>query len=110
MDAISSTDLGLNWYLPSFRGLRPFIETDFLNVFNQQGVEDPDFVDRTVLTRRQATCLQTGSTARCVAFSPFTDTPVQGTNWQYGTNFGNPTSKDAYQLPLTYRFSIGVKF
>jgi len=110
VDAISSTDLGVNWYLPSLRGVRPFIEIDFLNVFSEQGVEDPDFVDRTVLTRRQSTCLQTGSTSRCVAFNPFTDTPQQGVNWQYGTNFGNPTSAAAYQLPRTYRFSVGLKF
>ena len=110
VDPISSTDLGLNWYLPSFRGLRPFIETDFLNVFSEQGVEDPDFIDRTVLTRRQSTCLQTGTTTRCLAFNPFTDTPQKGVNWQYGPSFGKPTSASAYQLPRTYRFSVGVKF
>jgi outer membrane receptor for ferrienterochelin and colicin len=110
VDSISSTDLGLNWYLPSIRGLRPFIETDFLNVFNQQGIEDPDFVNQTVVTRRQTTCLQTGSTARCTAFNPFTETPKQGVNWQYGPTFGQPTSSAAYQLPRTYRFSVGLKF
>jgi hypothetical protein len=31
-------------------------------------------------------------------------------NWQYGTNFGKATSKDAYQLPRSYRFSVGLKF
>lgn len=110
VDAISSTDLGLNWYLPSMHGVRPFIEVDFLNAFNEQGIEDPDFVDKTVLTRRQTTCLQTGSSSRCLAFNPFTDTPKLGVNWQYGTNFGKATSKDAYQLPRMYRFSIGLKF
>ncbi len=110
VDAISSTDLGLNWYLPSYHGIHPFIETDFLNIFNEQGVEDPDFVDKTVLTRRQTTCLQSNSTTRCLAFNPFTDTPQQGVNWQYGTSFGRPTSSSAYQLPRTYRFSLGVKF
>lgn len=110
VDSISSTDLGLNWYLPSLRGARPFLEIDVVNLFNEQGVEDPDFVDKTVLTRRQTTCLQSGSTSRCVAFNPFTDTPQQGLNWQYGPSFGTPTSAAAYQLPRTYRFSIGLKF
>ena len=110
VDSISSTDLGVNWYLPSIRGVRPFIETDFLNVLNQQGVEDPDFVNQTVMTRRQTTCIQSNSTARCLAFNPFTDTPKQGVNWQYGPIFGQPTSPSAYQLPRTYRFSVGVKF
>lgn len=110
VDSISSTDLALNWYMPSFGGVRPFIETDFLNVFNQQGVEDPDFVDRTVLTRRQTGCLQTGSSTRCLAFNPFTETPQKGVNWQLGPNFGTPTSTSAYQLPRTYRFSVGLRF
>jgi hypothetical protein len=110
VDSIAETDLGVNWYFPAVHGVRPFIETDFVNVFNQQGIEDPDFVDRSVLTRRQTTCLQTGSTSRCVAFNPFTDTPQQGVNWQYGTSFGKPTSAAAYQLPRTYRFSVGLKF
>ena len=110
VDNISATDLGINFYLPSIRGARPFVETDFLNVFNQQGIEDPDFVNQTVLTRRQTTCLQTGTSTRCLAFNPFTDTPVQGTNWQKGPIFGQPTSQSAYQLPRTYRFSVGLKF
>ena len=110
VDSVTSTDLGVNWYLPMLRGVRPFIETDFLNVFNQQAVEDPDFVNQTVNTRRQTTCLQTGSSARCLAFNPFTEKPVQGVNWQFGPTFGQPTSQNAYQLPRTYRFSVGLKF
>jgi hypothetical protein len=110
VDSISATDLGLNLYIGAFHGVRPFIETDILNIFNQQGVEDPDFVNQTVLTRRQSTCLQTGSTSRCLAFDPFATTPVQGTNWQKGPIFGQPTAKEAYQLPRTYRFSVGVRF
>jgi outer membrane receptor for ferrienterochelin and colicin len=110
VDNISSTDLGVNFYLAPIRGLRPFIETDFLNVFNQQGIENPVSVDRTILTRRQSTCLQTGSSSRCLAFNPFTDTPQKGVNWQYGPIFGQPTSQFAFQTPRTYRFSLGVKF
>ena len=110
VDSVSSTDLGINWYLPMLRGVRPFIETDFLNVFNQQAVEDPDFVNQTVLTRRQTTCLQSGSSTRCLAFNPFTESPQKGVNWQLGPIFGQPTSQSAYQLPRTYRFSVGLKF
>ena len=110
LDDISATDLGIRWYLPAIGGVRPFIDTDGLNLFNQQGVEDPDFVNQTVLTRRQATCLQSGSSSRCLAFNPFTDTPQQGVNYQFGPTFGQPIGKDAYQQPRTYRFSVGVKF
>jgi len=110
VDSISSTDFGVNYYAPAIRGMRLFIETDLLNVFSQQGIENPVAVDKTVLTRRQSTCLQTGTSTRCTAFNPFTQTPQQGVNWQLGTNFGKPTSSSAYQLPRTYRFSVGLKF
>ncbi|HYS52897.1 MAG TPA: TonB-dependent receptor [Thermoanaerobaculia bacterium] len=110
VDSISESDLGLNYYAPPIRGMRMFIETDFLNLFNQQGIENPASVDKTVLTRRQTTCLQTGTSTRCTAFNPFTQTPQQGVNWQKGPNFGTPTSAAAYQLPRTYRFSVGLKF
>jgi hypothetical protein len=110
LKTVASTDLGMNFYLRSIRGVRPFLETDLVNVFNRQGIEDPDFVNQIVLTRRQATCIQSGSTARCVAFNPFTDAPRRGVNWQYGPTFGQPTSPNAYQSPRQYRFSVGLKF
>ncbi len=110
LSTIASTDLGMNFYLPSIRGVRPFLETDLVNIFNRQGLEDPDFVNQTVLTRRQATCLQTGSSARCAAFNPFTDSPKPGVNWQYGPTFGQPINAQAYQIPRQYRFSVGLKF
>jgi TonB dependent receptor len=110
VDNITATDLGVNWYLRPLGGARLFIETDFLNVFNEQGLEDPDFVNQTVNTRRQAGCLQTGTNTRCVAFNPFTDTPKEGVNWQKGAIFGQATDARAYQLPRTYRLSFGVKF
>ena len=88
-----------------------FLETDLINMFNQQGIEDPDFVDKTVLTRRQASCIQSGSTSRCVPFNPLAgEVPHEGVNWQKGPNFGKVTTPDAYQQPRTYRFSLGVRF
>ena len=67
LDNISATDLGVNWYLRTLRTVRPFVEVDLLNIFNQQGIEDPDFIDRTVTTRKQSACLQAGSSSRCLA-------------------------------------------
>ncbi len=110
VDNITATDLGVNYYLPPMAGVRLFVEADLLNIFNQQGIEDPDYIDRIILTRRNSTCLQSGSTSRCIAFNPFSDTPVEGKNWQKSPNFGIPTSAAAYQLPRTYRVSFGVKF
>jgi carboxypeptidase family protein/TonB-dependent receptor-like protein len=114
LDDITSTDLGINFYLPAVHGTELFVEGDVLNLFGEQGLEDPDFVNSTVLTRRNnsasARCLQAGSTDRCLAFNPFTETPVEGKHWQKGPLFGKPTSANAYQTPRTYRVSFGVKF
>ena len=56
-------------------------------------------------------------------FNPFTETPrecpqftpnatciAQGFNWKKNDTFGTPTSVASYQLPLTYRFSVGLRF
>jgi hypothetical protein len=114
LDDISSTDLGINFYLNAIRGTQVFIEGDVLNLFGEQGIEDPDFVNTTVLTRRNNTaaarCLKANSTVRCDAFNPFTETPVEGVHWQKGPTFGQTTSNLAYQTPRTYRVSFGVRF
>ena len=111
LDDITSTDLGVNYRLPFHGRYQVFVEGDLLNLFNEQGIEDPDFVDKTVLTRRQTTCLQTGTTTRCAAFNPLAgETPQEGVHWQKGPNFGKVISPDAYQLPRTYRVSLGVRF
>lgn len=114
VDDITSTDLGINFYFNAIRGSEIFIEGDVLNLFGEQGIEDPDFVNSTVLTRRNNTaaarCLKTNSTVRCDAFNPFTETPVEGVHWQKGPIFGQPTSNLAYQTPRTYRVSFGVRF
>ena len=108
--ATSSTDLGVNYSLPVGRA-RLFVEADALNLLNEQGIEDPDFADKTVLTRRQTSCLQTGTTNRCLAFNPLAgEEPQQGVHWQMGSTFGEATGPDAYQLPRTYRVSLGVRF
>lgn len=111
LDDITSTDLGVNWLFPSVRGVRFFLEGDILNLFNEQGLEDPDFVDKTVLTRRQTACLQTGTAERCQPFNPLAgEVPQEGVHWQKGPLFGQPTAAEAYQLPRTYRLSLGLRF
>lgn len=110
LDDITSMDLGINYSVP-FRQAQLFAEVDLINLFNEQGMEDPDFIDRTVLTRRQTNCLQSGTTTRCAAFNPLAgEMPEEGVHWQKGANFGKPLTSDAYQLPRTYRFSVGVRF
>lgn len=43
-------------------------------------------------------------------FNPFTETPVEGVHYMKGPNFGQPASESDYQLPRTYRLSVGVRF
>jgi carboxypeptidase family protein/TonB-dependent receptor-like protein len=109
LGGISSTDLGLNYSVPVAK-TQFFVEADLINIFAQQGIEDPSNLNQTVLTRRQPACVQANGD-RCLAFNPLAgDQPVEGVNWQKGPLFGQPTSKDAYQLPRTYRVSLGVRF
>jgi hypothetical protein len=109
VDDITSTDLGLNYALP-FGRYRFFVETDIINIFNQQGIEDPDFVDKTVQTHRQTNTRCDGN-VRCAPFNPLAgEKPVEGKNWVKGPIFGEPIALEAYQTPRTYRFSLGMRF
>jgi hypothetical protein len=112
-EAVHQTDLSLNYTLPVWRA-QLFAQGDLLNVFNNQAVEDVNFVTRTVLTQANTACQQAanGPTpgARCLAFNPFTDTPVEGVNYRVDPNFGKANNFQAYQLPLTYRVSVGLRF
>jgi hypothetical protein len=43
-------------------------------------------------------------------FNPFTETPVEGVNFDFGPNFGEAQSAGDYQQPRTLRFSVGIRF
>jgi hypothetical protein len=89
------------------------VETDLLNIFNEQGIEDPDFIstNASVVTHRSSACRQTANNQPCLRFNPLAgDVPVEGVHWRRTASFGQPTSADAYQLPRTYRVSLGVRF
>ncbi|HEX6178563.1 MAG TPA: hypothetical protein VF057_09390, partial [Thermoanaerobaculia bacterium] len=111
-DDVTRTDLAVNYELPIMNA-RLFINADVLNVFDEDNIEDPTSVRTTIYTSRNAQCVQTsGENAgrRCAAFNPLTTTPVEGVHFQYHPEFGQPTSASAYQLPMTYRASIGLRF
>jgi hypothetical protein len=119
-DSITSTSLGLNWESPSVRGATVFVQTDIINVFNQQGLEYPatargNVIDQTVFVRRTQTSCNS-ATGVCsqglVAFNPFTTTPVEGNGKNYvkSATFGQATNREAYQDPREYRVSVGVRF
>ena len=73
---------------------------DVLNLFNEKGVVA---VNSTVLTALN-------STERHEPFNPFTEEPVRGVHYDLGSTFGQPTSSADYQLPRTFRISVGVRF
>ena len=100
------TDFSLNYtrHLPGAKRGDFFANFHVLNLFNQFAVFDLSGggINTTVQT--------SADTAKFQPFNPFTTTPVQGTNWDYGDKFGKPISADAYTVPRTFRFSVGVRF
>lgn len=99
-DSNHRTDIALNW---SRRiGLREseiFFRGTVQNVANNQAVVvvGVGVADRTTTTRLRR-------------FDPFTAAPVEGVDWEKAATFGQPTSRDSYQLPRTYAFSLGIRF
>ena len=123
---IWETDMSLNWS-KTVGPVEIFIQPQVLNVFNNHQVSNAAAIDATVLTAFAAG----GGNNRFATFNPFTQTPVQRpvdgrptatstgnttSNWDYGPNFGQPTaftsqnSQGAFQLPRTYRVSVGIRF
>jgi hypothetical protein len=97
-DNIASTDLSLDYFFPVATA-QLFVEAQTLNVFDRHGRVSFN-TDVNVIK----------------PFNPFTETPVEGVNWEKGPDFGkaqNPTSlftQGDYQLPRTFRVSFGVRF
>ena len=106
-EAMRRTDLSVNYArrLPGAGRGELFVNAHVLNLFNQFQIFDNsgNAINTTVLTA-------TDDAERFAPFNPFTTTPVQGTHWDYGEQFGQPIAADAYTLPRTFRFSVGVRF
>ncbi len=101
-DTITATDLSLNYsfaWKAFGTDLEVFVQPEILNVLNEHGVLN---VGTGVLDATNTTGL--------ARFNPFTSTPVEGTNWQKSSTFGKPVLPNDYQLPRTYRFSVGIRF
>jgi hypothetical protein len=100
-DDVTRTDIAINYsFFINIGGgqLELFLQPEVLNVFNEQAVIDGN-----------TTILDPTNSGRA-AFDPFTETPVEGVNWDFGSNFGNPVNSFDYQLPRTFRFSVGLRF
>lgn len=114
-DDITRTDLAVNYRLPVF-GTELFVEAEVLNAFNEQSqlaAQTAMFTSRnTTATTANACKDASGAAMRCLAFNPFTTTPVEGTNYAYQSTFGKPAAGDklAYQVARTFQFSLGFRF
>lgn len=97
-DNITSTDIALNYGFTIGAGVQLFAQFDLLNAFNNDGQDGGNTTINVVDTNGNYT------------FNPFTETPVEGVNWNYGPTFGEPTSETSFQTPRTFRFSLGVRF
>jgi outer membrane receptor protein involved in Fe transport len=104
LDDITSTDVNATYTFPITK-LNLFVKADVINVFNEQGVEfveNPNSTAGAVINR--------AVTVTSTRFNPKTETPVLGTHYTLPATFGQPTNKDAYQMPRQYRFAVGVRF
>ena len=99
---VTRTDIAINYsFFINIGGgqLELFLQPEVINVFNEQAVTTPN---TTVFTARNDGSLET--------FNPFTETPVEGTHWRKGDEWGEPQVEGSFQLPRIFRFSVGVRF
>jgi hypothetical protein len=99
-DDITRTDVAVTCSIRLFRNAEFFVRPEVLNLFNEKGVVA---VNSTVLTAQN-------SNEQFRRFNPFTEKPVRGVNYELAPTFGKPTSAADYQLPRTFRISMGVTF
>jgi hypothetical protein len=100
-DTMSATDVSATWTwtVPGTKRTQLYCRGALMNVFNQAAVQR---MSRTVLTRIDNTAY--------AAFNPFTETPVRGVHYEYGADFGKPTSPNDYQAPREFTLAVGVRF
>ncbi|HVT48983.1 MAG TPA: TonB-dependent receptor [Vicinamibacterales bacterium] len=106
--AMYRTDLSLNYTRrmgPGAHALELFGRFQVFNIFNQFQAFNitAGQINTTVLTAAN-------DPDDFQVFNPFTETPVEGVNWEKGSKFGQPVSSTAYTLPRTFQFSVGVRF
>jgi hypothetical protein len=92
-----------------------FAQAQVLNVFNGFqlcgcGADVFSNGGGVVITRIDQSVLSAANSGAYQKFNPFTTTPVQGVNWNYGPNFGKALSRLAYTTPRTFRLTFGIRF
>jgi hypothetical protein len=70
-----------------------------LNVFDEHGEANVN-----------TTVVEATNSGDYADFDPFTETPVEGVNFDFGEDFGHAVREEDFQQPRTYRFSVGFRF
>lgn len=121
-DDISATDLSFNYgytFNTFGKEIEVYIQPEVLNVFDEQGrgFVNTAVFDATNDARRclpGRTCTPSNpndpNATGMFPFNPFTTKPVEGVHWRRGPNFGKATNELHFQVPRTFRFSVGFRF
>ena len=91
-DNVHRSDFSLNYGF-FIKSVELFFQGDVLNVFNE-AARDGGVTTINVLND----------------FNPYTETPVEGVDWERDEDFGSATTEDDFQTPRFYRFSVGIRF
>jgi hypothetical protein len=104
-EAMHRTDVSVNYSYRFGGKTELFGQIQVLNVFNQFQLFNlnSNAINTTVLTNFD-------NPTRFQRFNPFTETPVQGVHWDYGDRFGEAIDAEAYTLPRTFQFALGIRF
>jgi hypothetical protein len=98
------------------RKVEVYIQAQVLNLFNTQDLcscgQNVFQNGGTYTLANVGTTISSNANAAAAfaRFNPLTETPVQGTNWNYGANFGTPLNRFAFTSPRTFRMTFGVRF
>jgi outer membrane receptor protein involved in Fe transport len=91
-DNVHRSDLSVNYGF-FIKSVELFFQADVLNVFNE-GAQTDGVTTLNILND----------------FNPYTETPVEGVDWERDEDFGTASTEDDFQTPRFYRFSIGIRF
>ncbi len=116
-DKSRRTDFAANYSyrVPGSRSVEAFVQAQLLNIFNVQdmcacGSDVFNNGGNMAVSRIGSGVLNPVNSSALRPFNPFTETPVEGVNWNYNTNFGTPLNRFAFTSPRTFRMSFGVRF
>lgn len=116
-DDVTRTDVALNMSFRLWKSLEVFLQPELLNAFNEDAHIGGRLGTDTNVTVNTRVNVGAGfdtfdpRSADPREGAPSTTTPAgQRNNYQLHPNFGRAISRDAYQLPRTFRFSVGLRF